>query len=280
MIDAVLSAHADPLTCGVKKWNDRLAQELGVPSDRLVLVGSAYRHPLLSLKLSELPPNPDVLAELRKYPQPYSVLWHGPADDLVSQRAAHVLHAEEIGCPSTIRGNATRKGLTVLSYGMAHKAQLVHFERLKHLLEAKGDPYTVCISSAVHEGNPWDSLAAPHTALLEIFGEHLRFLGFLADDALAREIRDCHMAALFYEGGVRANNTTLWAALEVGTPVITNLDRLSPKVLEHNASVFDIAQLTEWPCPNQLREVRFGGYRASQMYSWPNVVDRLRAVYA
>ena len=87
------------------------------------------------------------------------------------------------------------------------------------------------------------------------------------------------MIALFYEPAVRANNTTLWAALEAGTPVITNLEADSPKELIHNRSVFDLAQLTQWPDASECREVRHGGREAAKVYSWDRLISALQAVH-
>src|SRR5258708_37817939 len=55
MIDAVLSYHLSPYTCGVAKFNQRLARELGVPCLRL---NRYARYPLISIKISELPRSP------------------------------------------------------------------------------------------------------------------------------------------------------------------------------------------------------------------------------
>lgn len=275
MIDAVLSYHDNPATCGVTKFNIQLAKHLGVEHSRLIDWCGLGR-PLLSLKASEL--LDDLAVALSSYPKSFDVLWHDEGLPAISAKADRVFYASEIGCPSTLQGNASRPGLTVLSFGMAHKFQQASFERLKTLLDRRDQPYTVCVSSAVHEGHPWDVTTAENERLMRtVFGDHLRFLGFLADDALAREIRDAHMIALFYEPAVRANNTTLWAALEAGTPVITNLDANSPVELVHGRSVFDLAQLTEWPDAPICREVRAGGREAAKVYSWDRVLAMLQA---
>lgn len=278
MIDAVLSYHANPETCGVTKFNVQLAEKLGVPHGT-IYDWTGVGRPLLSLKASEITERIDAtfFAERRSF----DVLWHGPELPHVSAFADRVLFAEQTGCPSTLRGDSTRKGLTILSFGMAHKFQCVHFEKLKAILDATGHAYTICVSSAIHEGSPWDVTTAAHTQTLrDLFGIHLRWLGFLADDALAREIRDAHMVALFYDPAARANNTTLWAALDAGTPVITNLDAQSPPELIHNRSVFDLAQLTAWPEAAHLREVRYGGRKAAEVYSWDRLIATLQAVHA
>lgn len=277
MIDAVLSYHANPNTCGVTKFNVLLAEKLGVPHDVLGAAGS-WRHPLLSLKVGEM-----ALRRTWQMPSRFDVLLHDrqPMTGNLLQSAQRVLYADELGCPSTLRGDSTRKGLSIFTFGMSKKFQAPLFEKLKALLETTQSNYTICVSSAIHEGSPWDETTAAHERhLRDVFGDHLRWLGFLADDAVARELRDAHMIALFYDPAVRANNTTLWAALDAGAPVITNLDAQSPPELVHNRSVFDLAQLTAWPDAAHLREVRYGGRKAVEVYSWDRLIEKLQAVHA
>lgn len=275
MIDAVLSYHMNGDTCGVARFNKQLAQRLGVPCLPHTTVAPAA-HPLVSIKPAEMPYPAD------RYWERYDLLLHDRTlspNSVIMEGASRVVYADEMGCPSTLRGDPTRMGLTILSYGMAHKLQQPLFEKLKSLLDAHGQSYTVCVSSAIHEGSPWDQTTAEHTARLrDIFGDHLRWLGFLADDALAREIREAHTIALFYDPAVRANNTTLWAALDAGTPVVTNLDAQSPPELVHGVSVLDIHQLTEWPDYNGERQIlRAGGHVASAAYSWDKLIEKLTA---
>ena len=276
VVDAVISYHDNPQTCGVTKFNIQLAKRLGVRHQPIMGFGGFMpcRHPLLSLKASEL----RRAREPFSWFPPYDVLWHDEGIPEISARADRVFYASEIGCPATIQGNATRPGLTLLTFGMAHKFQAPYFARLKEILDASRQPYHVCVSAAIHEGHPWDLTTAENEARMrEVFGDHLRFLGFLADDALAREIRDAHLIALFYDPAARANNTTLWAALQVGTPVITNLDDRSPVELVHERSVFDIDRLQDLPDAPLRREVRFGGWQAASVYSWDRVIAKLTA---
>jgi hypothetical protein len=137
MIDAVLSYHANPDTCGVTKFNVQLAEKLGVPHD-VLSSGRRYRHPLVSIKTSEM--NDDTADGwwMNKIPlPPYDLLLHDRPDGHLPPR---VLYADELGCPSTLRGDSTRKGLTILSFGMAHKFQAPLFEKLKAILDATATP--------------------------------------------------------------------------------------------------------------------------------------------
>jgi hypothetical protein len=265
MIDAVLDWHMAPHTCGVSKFNAKLAQELGVPMRPLMGMGRLRGYPLVSVKTEEIdghegsPQNqrwhefcpfgkyelflhdvPDSGREFLQNPTRVYAANKAIADALRSFRPDVI----EAWCPSTIHGNPERGAINVLTFGMAGKldAQMGRYEKLRTLLDGTGEDYTVSVSTAIHEGSPWDDTAAVGDRLRGVFDDHLRVLGYLADDALARELRDCSAVALFYDPALRANNTTYWAAADARKPVITNVDADSPR-----DTYYDIAEMTEWP---------------------------------
>lgn len=218
--DAVLGYHMNPLTCGVAKFNVQLAERLGVPYLSIANPLTEHINGLLSVKFSELPDD-----GLRGYAS--AVLSHDRPPFMVCERP--VFYADELGCPSTICGNPTRGAYRVLTFGMAHKIVLPHFEKLKSHLDAEHPDYTVSLSTAIHEGNPWEqSFEDSTTAMRAIFGDKLRVLGFLADDALAKELQECDAVAAYFTPALRANNTSAWAAIAAGKTLYTNLDEQSP----------------------------------------------------
>lgn len=219
--DAVLGWHLNPATCGVCKFNVRLARELGVPFDS-VKHADKYAHPLTSIKASEMaddwwshvPAHGDLLLHDR------------PADAPTDRR---VFYADEIGCPGTIDGNPTRGRYRVLTFGMAHKRILHHYQGLKAYLDYKHPDYTLEMSTAVHEGTPWDrGLEQSISDMRAIFGDKLRVLGFMGDDAIAKELQECDAVAVYFDPAFRANNTSAWAAIQAGKTLFTNRDDLSP----------------------------------------------------
>lgn len=232
MIDAVLSYHMNPLTCGVAKFNDELARRLGVP---LMFIEdfpavTRLRRPLLSVKWSEC----KVIRWTDIPWDTYDVFMHDHPRTIrareIVDKARRVFRADQIGCPSLLRGTATRGAYRVLTFGMAHKLLMPHFEGLKTYLETYHPDYTIELSTAVHEGTPWDeTLERSILRMRSCFGDKLRVLGFLGDDALVKELQDCDAVALFYAPALRRNNTTYWAAVEAGKHVFTNRDRLSPQ---------------------------------------------------
>lgn len=261
-IDAVLSYHMNPATCGVAKFNHRLAKELGVPC---VQIGYnavwSLRHPIVSIKPAEI----DSLT-WAWFPFPscreFDVFLHGwdehaaivcrladrvyAANSVIAAQAReHASDVIEAWCPSTIDGNPTRGTINVLTFGMAHKIQTTHYEKLKTLLDATGEDYTVSVSTAIHEGSPWDETALVGERLRGVFGERLRVLGYLADDALAKELRGATAVAMFFDPALRANNTTFWAAVDAKCRIVTNLDADSPTP-KGPVRIEDINEMTEF----------------------------------
>lgn len=244
MIDAVLSYHLNPQTCGVAKWNHALAKRLGVRC--LSIDCDTMHHPLVSVKPSEcpvwtLPPYPVCDLFLHGWAGgPLDLKWLAAqepvrvfaADRTIADAVRpHVREVITAFCPPTVEGNPTRGKYRVLSFGMASKIHdvLPHFQNLKEELDRDHPDYTLSLSTAVHEGSPWDeSLTQSIDAMRSIFGDKLRVLGYLADDALAKELQDCDAVAAYFVPALRANNTSAWAALAAGKFLYTNLDAQSP----------------------------------------------------
>jgi hypothetical protein len=229
-VDAVLSYHLNPLTCGVAKFNHELARRLGVPCGRFTAdFLRSVKRPLLSLKASELTAH--CWFEPPDHWESFDLLLHDRGQMLFADKApTRVFYADEVGCPATLNGNASRGKYRVLVFGMSHKLLLPHFKKLKEELDREHPDYTVELSTAVHEGSPWDDALTQSTeAMRAIFGDKLRVLGFLGDDALAKELQDVDAVAMFYQPALRANNTSYWAAVEAGKTIYTNRDELSPK---------------------------------------------------
>lgn len=296
MIDAVLSYHMNPATCGVAKFNHRLARELGVPMAPLSQL-PAFHYPLVSLKSAEgysiWPGNGISIHQAFDFfahDRPQLSATALDAGWVRRARRIYAANAEiaaairsvrpdviDAWCPSLIEGNASRAALNVLTFGMAHKLQLANYRTLKQRLDETGDTYTVSLSTAVHEGSPWDAVARVGDELRAIFGDTLRQLGFLADDALARELTECSLVALFFDPALRANNTSFWSALEAGKPIVTNLDAHSP-VLPGASCVQDIRSIgpwwlrgecQRWACMGDWSRSRWPGLARSR---WPGLV--------
>lgn len=235
MFDAVLVYHTNPLACGVTKFSMQLAHRLGVICAPLGQA-SAFQHPLVSVKASEMGPD-----WLRQIPTHGDLLLHDRPSHTPTRR---IWYADELGCPATISGNPTRGRYRVLTFGMAHKQILHHYDALKRQLDVEHPDYTIEMSTAIHEGTPWDSgLERSIDGMRRIFGDRLRVLGFLGDDAIAKELQECDAVAVYFDPALRANNTSAWAAVAAGKTLFTNRDDHSPTVMPTWARV--VAALTD-----------------------------------
>ena len=292
MNDAVWSFHLNPMTCGVARFNQQLAQKLDVPCEAIQAHDRAY--PLISVKPSEMPGvrgwpythmdydlflhdfNPDCSRD---------VTWAVYAKTVYAANEVIALDVEDAAnrkvkvawCPSLVQGQRSRGLFRVVLFGMGHKRQPERLKKLKRLLDAMRIDYTVEVSTGIHEGTPWDhAWQEAQSVLSGIFGSKLRLLGYLADDALVDVMAKAHLAALFYDDGVRANNTTIWAALDAGVPVLTNLDAGSPLELEHGKTVLDLAQ-TRTLSNQPLDLIGEAGRRAARGRSWARLLSVLVA---
>lgn len=272
---AVWTVDHHPSLCGTAKFSHQLAERLGVPC---VPFWTSPGYVLVSTRASEAPFTDRLPARfdlfLHDYVEtPSAFAWILGATRLYAANrviadALRTLRPDVVTlwAPSTMHGNSSRGALNMLTFGMAHKIQIPRYRKLRDLLERQNLDFTVSVSTAVHEGSPWDETAKVGDRLREVFGARLRVLGYLADDAMARELNECSAVAVFFDPALRENNTSFWAAYDSRQLVITNTDAHSPKVL--GGTVFDIDQLDEWPTA--------GAFKPYQGASWDWLLVKLR----
>jgi hypothetical protein len=302
MIDCIAGYHLNPWTCGIAKFNAILSKHLDVPvvSIQAAELGS-YQRPLLSIKLSEFSA-PDAAALdcwIQAHPGRFDVFLHAFDGTDVERRlvasAAQVfcgnrelvrqLHplrddAHELFCPGTILNpqRFERTELSVFTFGMAHKIRVPLYRRLRDLLDATGRSYSVYVSTALHENTSFDgSFVVRFEELQSIFNGQVYFMGYLSDTAVFNQLMDCTFLAAFFERGLRANNTTVNAAMESGCAVITNLDEHSPEGLVHMQNVVDINRCDRLPDAAQTERIgRAAREIAHGRYGWDQLVAQLR----
>jgi hypothetical protein len=304
LIDCIAGYHLNPLTCGIAKFNAILARRLELP---VVRIGSTelrgYRCPLLSLKISEFSAEDAVALEtwVERHAGAFELFLHAFDNTALEQRmlaaAARVSCANrelfeqlkparpdivEAFCPGTLlnpqRFDDTE--LKVFTFGMAHKIRVPLYRRLRDLLEATGKTYSVFVSTALHENTSFDdSFVVRFEELQSIFNGQIYFMGYLSDTAVFNHLVDCTYLAAFFEKGLRANNTTVNAAMEVACAVITNLDEHSPKGLVHMKNVIDINHCDCLPEPADAVKIgRAARDIAHADYGWDQLVAQLRPV--
>ncbi len=293
MYDAILTVHTNPHGCGVAKFNLQLAERLGVP---LLVIGTMdslkCSYPLVSIHPRELNGHaPDLPAHYDLFlhsslpaGRPFRPHREKPrrvfAGNVVIADAVRGIYpdVEVLFCPSLVEGRKDPGGVRILTFGMAGRLIPDYHRKLKAVLDENTQPYSVNLSCAVHEGLSWsDTMGETWRVLQDIYGHHARLLGYLADDALQEEMYRSTAVAAFFNLGARSNNTSLWAAMHHGAPVITNLDLYSPDALIHDVSVFDIAKMTEWPTPDRLRVIRFGGITTAGQHDWARLLTAMEA---
>lgn len=244
MNDVILTHKHDASRCGTVKFSQQLAARLGIPCEPIDR--RPFREPLFSIQ-------PDTHSDTLDWPEvaawfgTYDLFLHsgvGGAFAATVQKARKVYAAnKEIAqglkrlgridvidawAPATILGKHSRGAVKILTFGMSHKLQTSRYEALKTELDAADEDYTISLSMGLHDGTTLEQADSVVSQMRALFGERFRYLGFLSDDALSKELKDCDRVALFYETAARANNTTLWAALDAGKQVYTNTDDLSP----------------------------------------------------
>jgi hypothetical protein len=189
---------------------------------------------------------------------------------------------QELFCPGTILNpqRFMKTDISVFTFGMAHKIRVPLYRRLQELLEATGQTYSVYVSTALHENTSFDgSFVVRFEELQSIFNGQVYFMGYLSDTAVFNHLMDCSFLAAFFERGLRANNTTVNAAMECGCAVITNLDEYSPAGLTHMRNVIDINLCDRLPGLEHAQRIGQAAREiAHGQYGWDRLVSQLRSV--
>ena len=299
-LDAVVTHHRDGFRSGVARFNELLARQLGVPL--LGLDGLAereLRRPLLSFKVVELDEAAHATVEemARTRPWLWDVFLHDYRRTELEQRlvqgavrvhcgSAEIAEAVDglnpatnvLWTPGLILDERTFRPseISVFSFGMAHKIQTDMFRRLKDLLDRTGRSYTLYVSAANHETASLRDSAIVFDEMHALFPDELYFLGNLSDVAVFNYLRSTTYYAAFFEGGVRANNTSVASALEQGAVVITNLDHHSPPEFVHLENVIDLERCDELPSDALvLRRIGLQAMELGRQRSWPSLAEQL-----
>ena len=304
MIDCIAGYHLNPWTCGIAKFNAILAKHLEVP---VVGLGDAalgrYRRPLLSIKMSEFSSEDATDLDTWSVARAgqFELFLHAfdgtPIEQRLVASASRVYcgnselyrdlrparpDIQELFCPGTILNpqRFQRTELSVFTFGMAHKIRVPLYRRLRDLLDATGCTYSVYVSTALHENTSFDgSFVVRFEELQSIFNGNVYFMGYLSDTAVYNHLMDCTYLAAFFEKGLRANNTSVNAAMESGCAVITNLDEHSPAGLAHMQNVIDINLCEALPDLDAARRIGTAArHTAHADYGWDRLVAQLRPV--
>lgn len=301
VVDCVVTHHLNPFASGVVRFNEILADRLGVPylglfDPRL----GAYDCPLLSFKVSELGDSEqdalDRMLDARTWRyQVYLHDWSGlPLERRLASGAEHLWcgnlevheqvmglnpHTEVVWTPGLLTDQRRYHPaeISVFSFGMAHKIRADMFRRLRELLERSGRSYAVYVSSANHETRSIKDAQAVFEEMTEIFPRSFYFVGNLSDVAVYNHLHTTTYFAAFFPSGVRDNNTSVAAAMEQGSVVITNLDRHAPPHLVHMENVIDINYCEALPDdPVVVKRLSLAAMESARSRSWEQLAKRLQ----
>ncbi len=299
-IDAVVTHHADGFRSGVARFNEILAARLGVPLLRFDDSDAGRSEaPLLSFKITEMDASErERLAELIAALQGRArLLLHawgdspfereilagcaqvfGANDELRHQLRPHAPDAASLWAPGLLLDQRPFEPaeLSVFSFGMAHKIRAERFLRLRELLEGSGRSYVIYISSANHETTTMQEAQSVFEEMRELIDSGLYFMGNLSDVAVYNQLRATTYFAAFFADGVRANNTSVNAAMEQGCAVITNLDEHSPSELVHMGNVIDINRCEALPTdPDELARIGAAAAETARGFGWDRLIETL-----
>ena len=296
-IDAVVTYHRDGFRSGVARFNELLAGHLGVPLLGLLDEAVAQtRCSLFSFKVSELPPEAAVhLARLVERAdwrgELYLHDWGGLELERILAARARRIHCGNLEIHDRVsRVNANARTvwtpglilderifapaeISVFSFGMAHKIRTDLFRRLRDLLDQADRSYAMYVSSANHETASLRDTQVVFEEMHEIF-PRVYFLGNLSDVAIYNALQRATYFASFFPRGARANNTSIAAALELGSVVITNLDEFSPPEFRHMENLIDITECDELPLdPLVLKQISVRAMETGRDLSWSRLVQ-------
>ncbi len=301
----IVTSHNRPNLSGVAKFNHVLARKFGiecVPMERIGEIANARC--LLSVKIkdcSETEQNQlseniktcvskgvlvdlffhtfDGLgaeATLLKYAR--SIFCGN--EEIADKIKAMSYRAVALWCPALIEGGSSlhQKSLNLFSFGMAHKIQQASYRRLYETLEHLGASFNLRVSTAFHERANFGDFDSVSSELQSVFGDKLSFLGFLSDASVNFFLESSDLFVAFFDGGVRANNTSIYAAMAKNCPVLTNLDQWSPKWLEHGENILDIGRLTTCDLKSEnLQRIGNNGKQGSvKNSSWDALTQELK----
>jgi hypothetical protein len=303
-IRCVVSSHSNPSLSGVARFNRELARQLGIPCLGLERPVVAEGPVLLSVKLEDSTPAEqaalaDVLAHWKKSRIGFDVFFHTfsglPIEErcVLESRLVYAGNAEirerlsghdkkvvAAWCPPLVNGErrVQEGALNIFSFGMAHKIQRHHYLALHDLLEEARLDYELWVSTAFHEKAQFGDFDSISEELRGVMGPRVQFLGFLSDEAVNYFLGKAHLFVSFFPGGVRANNTSVAAAMALGCPVLTNTDRHSPEWMEHGRTVLDIARLetADLELPRLEKIGACGAAVARERWDWASLHSLLR----
>jgi hypothetical protein len=315
-ITNIISTHESPRYSGVAKFGVRLAAELGCRfygvEEALELAREGVcGHVLLSTKFQDLDDIDCIkwyrLLEIIDKPElTISIFLHSFHHldielKLLSRSRnifagnSEILHKcedlnfypKQLWCPNLIESGQKvskkprivrpRNFVNLFTFGMAHKVSFARVCQSVEEVSGLGIDFILTVSTSKHEKIEAKQFRNIQSLLTDRFPGQIKFLGFLDDDAIFEKAGEMDAALLLFNPAVRANNTTMYTAMELNLPVICKVDRFSPVWLEdkHNFLNIDKLSKSDFTAPNLERISNNASRIVRSEYSWYRLVQAL-----
>jgi hypothetical protein len=190
---------------------------------------------------------------------------------------------QHLWCPSLLdrieRGTPSfdeSKIVRILNFGMAHKLIYTRAAATFATLTRIGIEFEIFISSSFHEKAAFGDFKAVSSRIKSEFPTRVTFLGYLTDEGIWEISNHMDVMLCFFDPAARDNNTTLYSAIELGLPLISSTDQLSPDWLVDDETFLELSKLTrEKFCKANLLRIAKNAYvQVSEKRSWELLATR------
>lgn len=273
MYSHLISTNTKPHLSGVAKFGEIIAQKLKVPLIGFTEIDQLKKDTTVFLSVSFFMADIELETEVWRFLSlveekniKYSIFFHSfenlPIEHTLIKRAIMIYAANDeiyqnlsftdkpkksVWSPPLL-SNGLKKNdfaLNIFSFGMAFKIQTKYHRLLAAKLKKYNIDYIIRFSTAFHEKANFGKYDEVAHQLEGIYGDKVQFYGFLSDEAVSYFINISNLYVNFFPRGVRSNNTTIFAVMKKGCPVVTNLDIYSPYWMKMGKNILDVKELTK-----------------------------------
>ena len=273
MYSHLISTNTKPHLSGVAKFSETIAGKLSIPFIGFTEIDQLKKGTTVFLSVSFFMADIELETEAWRFLSlveekniKFSLFFHSfddlPIEHALIKRAVHIYAANaEIyhqlaftdkpkrnvwSPPLLSNGLKTNDfALNIFSFGMAFKIQTKLHKLLAAKLKKFNIDYIIRFSTGFHERANFGNYDEFARQLEEIYGDKVQFYGFLSDEAVSYFLNISNLYVNFFPKGVRSNNTTIFAVMKKGCPVVTNLDTFSPHWMKKRKNILDVQELTK-----------------------------------
>jgi len=273
MFSHIISTNTKPHLSGVAKFGETIAEKLQIPFIGFTQLDQLQQDSTVLLSVSFFMTDIELETEVWRFlslveeknisfllffhtfdnlPIEHALIKHAhtiyAANEEIYQRLSFTDKPKKSVWSPPLLSNGLKKNdfaLNIFSFGMAFKIQTRQHKLLAAKLKQFKIDYIIRFSTGFHEKanfGKYDELAHQ---LEGIYGDKVQFYGFLSDEAVGYFINISNLYVNFFPKGVRSNNTTIFAVMKKGCPVVTNLDIYSPHWMKRNKNILDVQEITK-----------------------------------